>query len=121
MPAACAAAIEAFAMLEESTEYTDKLWANARFFKAKLVEKGFDIGRSETPITPIMIGDEAKTMAFSKELLKRGIFVSGIVFPTVPKGKGRVRCMVSALHNQVMLSQAVDILYETAKDMEILK
>jgi len=120
MPAACAAAIEAFAMLEESTEYTDKLWANARFFKAKLVEKGFDIGRSETPITPIMIGDEAKTMAFSKELLKRGVFVSGIVFPTVPKGKGRVRCMVSALHNQVMLSEAVDILYETAKDMKIL-
>jgi len=120
MPAAAAAAIEAFAMLEESTEYTDKLWANAKFFKAKLVEKGFDIGRSETPITPIMIGDEAKTMAFSKELLKHGVFVSGIVFPTVPKGKGRVRCMVSALHNQTMLSQAVDILYETAKDMKIL-
>ncbi|MCX5775434.1 MAG: glycine C-acetyltransferase [Firmicutes bacterium] len=120
MPAAAAAAIEAFAMLEESTEYTDKLWANAKFFKAKLAEKGFDIGHSETPITPIMIGDEAKTMAFSRELLKRGVFVSGIVFPTVPKGKGRVRCMVSALHNQVMLSQAVDILYETAKEMKIL-
>ncbi len=120
LPAAAAASIEALHMLEESSEYTDKLWDNARFFKKKLVEKGFDIGHSETPITPIMVGDEAKTMAFSKELLKRGVFVSGIVFPTVPKGKGRIRCMVSALHDHETLQKAVDILYATAKDMDIV-
>jgi glycine C-acetyltransferase len=120
MPSAAAAIIEAFNMLEETTEFTDRLWDNAKYFKQALVQKGFDIGHSETPITPIMIGDEAKTMAFSKELLRRGVYVSGIVFPTVPKGKGRIRCMVSALHTKEMLQNAVDIIFETAKDMAIL-
>lgn len=120
MPSAAAAIIEAFNMLEETTEFTDRLWDNAKYFKQALVQKGFDIGHSETPITPIMVGDEAKTMAFSKELLKRGVYVSGIVFPTVPKGKGRIRCMVSALHTKEMLQKAVDIIFETAKDMAIL-
>ena len=120
MPSAAAAIIEAFNMLEETTEFTDRLWDNAKYFKQALVQKGFDIGHSETPITPIMVGDEAKTMAFSKELLRRGVYVSGIVFPTVPKGKGRIRCMVSALHTKEMLQNAVDIIFETAKDMAIL-
>lgn len=120
MPSAAAAIIEAFKMLEETTEYTDKLWDNAKFFKQKLVQKGFDIGHSETPITPIMVGDEAKTIAFSKELLKRGVYVSGIVFPTVQRGKGRIRCMVSALHTHEMLEKAVDIINQTAIDMGIL-
>ena len=119
MPSAAAAIIEAFKMLEETTEYTDKLWDNARYFKQKLTQKGFDIGHSETPITPIMIGDEAKTISFSKELLKRGVYVSGIVFPTVARGKGRIRCMVSALHTKEMLDKAVEIIDQTAKDMGI--
>jgi glycine C-acetyltransferase len=120
MPPAAAAIIEAFKMLEESTEYTDQLWNNARFFKEKLKSYGFDIGKSETPITPIMIGEEAKTMQFSKTLLERGVFVSGIVFPTVPKGMGRVRCMVSALHTQEQLLKAVDIMHQTAVEMGII-
>jgi glycine C-acetyltransferase len=107
-------------MLEESDEYTKKLWENARYFKSELVKAGFDIGHSQTPITPIMVGDEAKTMAFSRELLKRGVFVSGIVFPTVPKGKGRIRCMVSALHDIPLLKKAVDVLTMTAKEMSII-
>ncbi|NCC55386.1 MAG: glycine C-acetyltransferase [Erysipelotrichia bacterium] len=120
MPSAAAAIIEAFNMLEESTEYTDKLWDNANYFKAELKKKGFDIGHSETPITPIMIGDEAKTMEFSKLLLANGVFVSGIVFPTVQKGMGRLRCMVSALHTKEQLDEAVSILYRAAKKMDIL-
>jgi glycine C-acetyltransferase len=120
MPSAAAAIIEAFKMLEESTEYTDKLWDNARFFKNQLKTLGFDIGKSETPITPIMIGDEAKTMAFSKKLLERGVFVSGIVFPTVQKGMGRIRCMVSALHTKEQLENAVNIIEQTAVEMQIL-
>lgn len=120
MPSAAAAIIEAFTMLEESTSYTDKLWDNSRYLKAKLKEKGFDIGHSETPITPVMIGDESKTMAFSKALLQNGVYVSGIVFPTVPLGYGRIRIMVSALHEKKDLDQAVDILYQTAKSMQIL-
>ena len=120
MPSAAAAIIEAFTMLEESTSYTEKLWDNSRYLKAKLKEKGFDIGHSETPITPVMIGDESKTMAFSKALLQHGVYVSGIVFPTVPLGYGRIRIMVSALHEKKDLDQAVDILYHTAKSMQIL-
>lgn len=121
MPSAAAAIIEAFKMLEESSEYTDKLWENAKYFKDELIKKGFDLGISQTPITPIMVGDEAKTIKFSKELLNRGVYVSGIVFPTVQEGKGRIRCMVSALHTKEMLKKAIDIIYETAKEMEIVE
>ncbi len=120
MPAAAAAIIEAFKMLEETEAFTNQLWDNAKYFKSRLKNLGFDIGKSETPITPIMVGDEAKTIAFSKELLKRGVYVSGIVFPTVQRGMGRIRCMVSALHQKSDLDRAVDILYQTAKDMQIL-
>ncbi|MCF7930826.1 MAG: glycine C-acetyltransferase [Acholeplasmataceae bacterium] len=120
MPSAVAAIIEAFHMLEESSEYTDRLWDNARYFKKQLVEFGFDIGKSETPITPIMIGEESVTMEFSKNLLKNGVYVSGIVFPTVPKGKGRIRCMVSALHTKDQLDKAVEIIYKTAKKMNLI-
>jgi glycine C-acetyltransferase len=120
MPSAAAAIIEAFKMLEESTEYTDRLWDNAKYFKNKLSALGFDIGKSETPITPVMIGDEKLTMAYSKALLEQGVYVSGIVFPTVQKGQGRIRCMVSALHTKQMLDQAVKIMYDVAKKMNIL-
>ncbi len=120
-PQAVAPAIEAIKMLKESSEYTDRLWENARFFKEKLAVLGFDTGKSETPITPIIIGDEAKTMEFSRELMKNGVFVSGIVFPTVPKGTGRVRCMVTAGHTKDELAKAVDIMEKVGKEMGIIK
>lgn len=120
MPGAAAAIIEAFHMLESSSEYTDKLWDNDRYFKQKLSLLGFDIGHSETPITPVMIGDEALTMTFSKQLLEKGVYVSGIVFPTVPKGKGRIRCMVSALHSKKQLDQAVEIMQHIGKQLNII-
>lgn len=120
MPAAAQAIIEAFRMLEESTEYTDRLWANARYFKRKLSGLGFDLGKSETPITPIIIGDEERTMAFSKRLFERGVFVSGIVFPTVPKGRGRVRCMVSALHEKEHLDRALSVIEKVACEMQLI-
>lgn len=120
MPAAAGAIIEAFNMLETSSEYTDKLWDNARYFKQKLEKLGFDIGHSQTPITPIMIGNEAQTMEFSKALLYNGVYVSGIVFPTVAKGTGRIRCMVSALHTKKQLNKAIDVMEQTAKKLGIL-
>ncbi len=106
-PAATAAAIESVKMLMESEEYSNKLWDNANYFKEKLGALGFDTGHSETPITPVMIGNEAKTMEFSKALLDEGVYVSGIVFPTVPKGKGRLRCMISASHTRYDLDFSV--------------
>ena len=119
-PAAAGAIIEAIKMLMESTEYTDRLWDNARYFKEKLGALGFNTGHSETPITPVIIGDEAKTMEFSRKLLEKGVFVSGIVFPTVPKGTGRVRCMVTAAHTKEQLDRAVEAFEAVGKEMNIL-
>lgn len=119
-PAAVGAIIEAVKMLMESTEYTDRLWENAKHFKSELGKLGFDTGHSQTPITPVIIGDEAKTMEFSKKLFDNGVFVSGIVFPTVPKGTGRVRCMVTAGHTKVQLDEAVKAFEKVGKEMNIL-
>ena len=91
-----AAILEAVTMLGESTELVDKLWANVAYLKAGFVDRGFDIGDSETPIIPVMIGDEAKARAFSARLFEEGVFASPIVFPMVPKGTARVRVIVSA-------------------------
>ncbi len=119
-PAAIGATIEAVKMLMESEEYTDKLWDNARYFKAGMEALGFDIGHSATPITPVMIGNEAKTMEFSRELLKQGVFVSGIVFPTVPKGTGRLRVMISAMHTREDLDFALAAFKQVGKKMGII-
>lgn len=119
-PAAAGAIIEAIKMLLESTEYTDRLWDNANYFKEKLGTLGFNTGHSETPITPVIIGDEAETMEFSRKLLEKGVFVSGIVFPTVPRGTGRVRCMVTAAHTKEQLDRAVEIFEQVGKEMNIL-
>lgn len=105
-PAAVGAITEAVKMLMESEEYTDKLWENAKYWKSKIGSLGFNTGNSETPITPVIIGDEAKAMEFSRKLLDEGVFVSAIVFPTVPKGTGRVRCMVTAEHTEEQLDRA---------------
>jgi len=120
-PASVGAIMEAIKMLMESTEYTDRLWKNARYFKQKLGTLGFNTGHSETPITPVIIGDEAKTMEFSRKLFDNGVFVSGIVFPTVPKGTGRVRCMVTAAHTEEQLDRAVQAFEKVGKEMNILK
>lgn len=119
-PASVGAIIEALKMLMESTEYTDRLWENAKYFKAKMGTLGYNIGHSETPITPVIIGDEAKTMEFSKKLLANGVFVSGIIFPTVPKGTGRVRVMVTAGHTKEQLDRAVEVFETVGKEMGIL-
>jgi len=119
-PAATAATIESVKMLMESEEHTNKLWDNARYFKRHLEELGFDIGISETPITPVMIGGESKTMEFSKALLDEGVFVSGIVFPTVPKGKGRCRVMISASHTKEDLDTAIAAFKKVGQSLGVI-
>lgn len=119
-PAAIAAITEAINMLMTTTEYTDRLWDNAKYFKAKMSQLGFNIGNSQTPITPVIIGDEAKTMEFSKKLLENGVFVSAIVFPTVPKGTGRLRCMVTAGHTKEQLDRAVETFKKVGEEMNLL-
>lgn len=119
-PAAVGAIIESVTLLMNSTEYTDKLWDNARYFKAGLNSLGFNTGHSETPITPVMVGEEAKTMQLSKALLDQGVFVSGIVFPTVPKGTGRLRCMISASHTKEDLDFAIEVFGRVGKELGII-
>ncbi|NLD26013.1 MAG: glycine C-acetyltransferase [Acholeplasmataceae bacterium] len=119
-PSAIAATIEAVKILMESDAYTQKLWNNAKYFKNGLKEMGFDIGHSATPITPVMIGSEAKTMEFSRNLLEAGVFVSGIVYPTVPLGKGRCRAMISACHTKENLDFALEAFKIVGKKLYII-
>ncbi|MDA3931098.1 MAG: glycine C-acetyltransferase [Tenericutes bacterium] len=119
-PAAVGAIIKSVELIMGSTEYTDKLWENAKYFKTKLNKLGFDIGHSETPITPVMVGKEDLTMKFSKRLLEEGVFVSAIVFPTVPKGTGRLRCMISAAHTKVDLDFSIDKIEKIGKELRII-
>lgn len=119
-PAAVGATLASVKLLMSSSEFTDKLWDNANYFKEKLGKLGFNTGHSETPITPVIIGEEAKTMEFSKALLAEGVFVSGIVFPTVPKGAGRLRCMISASHTKEDLDFAVKIFEKVGKELDII-
>jgi len=120
-PGAAGAAIEAINILTESTELHDKLWVNANYLKKGLKELGFNIGNSETPITPCIIGDELKTQEFSKKLFEQGVYAKSIVFPTVTKGAGRVRNMPTAAHTKEMLDNALAIYEIVGKEMQIIK
>jgi glycine C-acetyltransferase len=124
-PSVAATCIAAFDLLEEEPQLMDQLWANTRFFKRELGALGFNIGgqntpASETPITPIIIGDGKLTMDFSRELFKEGVFATGIAFPTVPEGKARIRTIMSATHTQDQLSRALEVLKKVGKRMGIL-
>ncbi|MDQ0154496.1 glycine C-acetyltransferase [Robertmurraya andreesenii] len=119
-PADVAACIEAINILMESTELNERLWENANYLKKGLVDLGFDIGESETPITPCIIGEEVKTQEFSKRLYDEGVYAKSIVFPTVPKGTGRVRNMPSAAHTKDMLDQALAIYKKVGQEMGII-
>ena len=119
-PAVAASCIAAFELLEREPERIENLWSNTRYFKEALKAAGLDTGVSETPITPIMIGDAAKAHAYSRAIFEEGVFATGIGFPTVPRGKARVRTIVTATHTREQLNRAVEILVRVAKRMEIL-
>ncbi|UQD51881.1 glycine C-acetyltransferase [Bacillus methanolicus] len=119
-PADVAASIRSIEILMESTELNERLWENANYLKKGLKDLGFDIGNSETPITPCIIGDEVKTQEFSKRLNEEGVYAKSIVFPTVPRGTGRVRNMPSAAHTKEMLDQAIAVYEKVGKEMGII-
>ncbi|QXM06814.1 glycine C-acetyltransferase [Crassaminicella indica] len=119
-PGAAAACIEAINILTESTELHDKLWENGDYLKKGLKALGFDIGESETPITPCIIGEETKTQEFSRRLNEEGVYAKSIVFPTVPRGTGRVRNMPTAGHTKEMLDKALAIYEKVGKEMGII-
>ncbi len=124
-PSVAATCIAAFDVLEQEPERIEKLWENTRFWKKELGLLGFDIGgrttpASETPITPIIIGDCRLTMDFSRELFQEGVLGTGIAFPTVPEGKARVRTIMTATHTHDELTRALEVLNRVGKRMGIV-
>lgn len=119
-PADTAALIEAVKILSTEKNLTEKCWNLGDLMKSECLAAGFDIGHSETPITPLMIGDEALCIKFAEKLLEKGLFVSPIVYPTVPQNKARIRLMVSAAHSYKDIEDAVLVLKETAIELGIL-
>ncbi|OAT79651.1 glycine C-acetyltransferase [Bacillus sp. MKU004] len=119
-PADVTACTEALDLLMNSTELQDKMWENSAYLKENLKKLGFDIGKSETPITPVIIGEEQATQDFSKRLYEEGVYAKSIVFPTVPRGTGRVRNMPSAAHTKEMLDQAIAAYEKVGKDLGVI-
>jgi len=121
LPAGDVAAIMgALDKISESTELHDKLWENGNYLKAGLKKLGFNIGDSETPITPCIIGEEKLTQQFSKRLAEEGVYAKSIVFPTVAKGKGRVRNMPTAAHTKEMIDEALVIYEKVGKELNVI-
>lgn len=119
-PGSAAACVESINILMESSYLVNKVWENGNYLKKGLKSLGFNIGKSETPITPCIIGDESKTQLFSKRLLEEGVYAKSIVFPTVPKGTGRVRNMPTSAHTKEMLDQALSIYEKVGKELNII-
>ncbi|MGZ9166016.1 MAG: glycine C-acetyltransferase [Anaerolineales bacterium] len=115
--AACLAAVD---LLEESTELVDKLWSNAKYFKAEMKKLGFDTGVSETPITPVMLGEAPLAQQFSRELFEEGVFAMAIGFPTVAKGKARIRVMISAAHDNDDLGKGLEAFEKVGKKLGVI-
>lgn len=116
--AACSAAID---VLLEEPELIEKLWDNTKFFKAELKKLGFDTGHSDTPITPVVVGDATLCHQLSDKLLEYGVFAQGIAFPTVAKGAARVRTIVTAAHSKEELQQAINAFEKAGKELAIIK
>jgi glycine C-acetyltransferase len=119
-PADTAACIAAVDILERSTELVDRLWENTRYFKEKMGKLGFDTGRSQTPIVPIMLGEAPLAQEFSRRLFEQGVFAMAIGYPTVPQGRARIRVMMSASHSQADLDQGVSIFEKVGRELGVI-
>jgi glycine C-acetyltransferase len=115
--ATCLAAIE---VLEQEPQLIERLWDNTRFFKSGLRALGFNTGVSESPITPVIVGEGARAMALSDRLFDKGVFAQGIGFPTVPQGKARVRTIVTATHSREELQYALDVFKSVGTDLGVI-
>ena len=116
--AACSAAVD---LLESSDDLVRKLWSNTSYFREKMRDAGFDTGKSETPITPVMLGEAKTAQEFSRRLFDQGIFAMAIGFPTVPMGKARIRVMISATHSEQDLKLGVEKFTAIGKKLGVLK
>jgi len=119
-PADVAACITAVDLLEESTDLVDRLWENGNYFKDEMKKLGFDTGLSQTPITPVMLGDAKLAKDFSKELFEEGVFAMALGFPTVPIGKARIRVMISATHSKEDLDFGLNAFKQIGKKLKVI-
>ncbi|MBO8162552.1 MAG: glycine C-acetyltransferase [Brevibacillus sp.] len=119
-PAVTAACIAAIDVLLEEPELIDKLWENTRFFKEGLKQLGFHTGNSESPVTPVIVGEGSLAMKFSDRLLEEGVMGQGIAYPTVPENAARVRTIVTAVHSREDLQTALDIFEKVGKELGII-
>lgn len=115
--AACIAAVD---ILEESTQLVERLWDNARYFKAEMKRLGFDTGSSETPITPVMLGEAQLAQDFSRALFERAVFAMAIKYPTVPQGKARIRVMISAAHSKADLDRGLEVFERAGRELGVI-
>ncbi|MFC9709472.1 glycine C-acetyltransferase [Paenibacillus sp. NPDC056933] len=115
--ASCCASVD---ILMNDKELIEKLWENGNDLKNGLSRLGYDVGQSETPITPCIIGDEVTTQQFSKRLYEEGVYAKAILFPTVPKGTGRIRNMPTAAHTKEMLDQVISVYEKVGKEMKLI-
>jgi glycine C-acetyltransferase len=119
-PGVAAACIGALDVLEQEPQIIECLWLNTRFFKAGLAALGFNTGMSESPITPVIVGDGALAMKLSDRLFEQGVFAQGIAFPTVPRDKARVRTIVTATHTRDELQFALDVFANVGRELGII-
>jgi glycine C-acetyltransferase len=119
-PSVAATCLAAIGVLEEEPQLIERLWENTRFFKAGLQALGFDTGTSESPITPVIVGEGARAMALSDRLFEKGVFAQGIGFPTVPQGKARVRTIVTATHSRDELQFALDAFKAVGTELGVI-
>jgi glycine C-acetyltransferase len=119
-PAVAAACLEAIHVFEEEPELFERLWTNTRWFKAELGRLGFDIGVSETPITPIILGDSTLAIRFSDRLFDEGVFGTSVVYPTVAIDKARIRTIVTAAHNDAHLDRALTAIASVGRELGVI-
>ncbi|MFQ6058217.1 MAG: glycine C-acetyltransferase [Anaerolineae bacterium] len=119
-PADTAACLAALDLLEESTELVDRLWENTEYFKKEMKNLGFDTGRTETPIVPIMLGEASLAKEFSARLFDEGVFAMGIGFPTVPRGQARIRVMNTAAHSRADLDKGLEAFEKVGKELGVI-
>src|SRR5660397_49691 len=119
-PSVAAATMEAIRMIQDEPEHLQRLWRNTRYFKKAMTDLGFDIGHSQTPITPVMAGQSKEAVELSRQLFEEGLFAKPIVFPLVAKDKSRVRINVTAQHTQEDLDEAIAIFEIAGKRMNLI-
>ena len=119
-PSVAAASMEAIRMIQDEPEHLQQLWENTRYFKKAMIDLGFDIGYSQTPITPVMAGESKEAMELSRQLFEEGLFAKPIVFPLVAKDKARVRINVTAQHTREDLDEAIAIFEKVGKRMKLI-